>query len=137
MRSTRPPLLDEGEAKVVISGGEEDIANLALRLAISQMIAERAGQPLSLLILDEIFGSLDEDHRASVVELLRSLADRFPQVILITHIDSVRDGFDRIVRVGFDQRRGTSVVTRRAARGARCGGLTGACTVPTAPPVPM
>jgi len=102
-------LVDEGEAKGVISGGEEDVANLALRLAISQMIAERAGQPLSLLVLDEIFGSLDEDRRAAVLELLRSLADRFPQVILITHIDSVRDGFDRIVRVSFDVRRGTAV----------------------------
>ena len=50
----------------MISGGEEDIANLALRLAISQMIAERAGQPLSLLVLDEIFGSLDEDRRHAV-----------------------------------------------------------------------
>ncbi|MGH7509210.1 MAG: AAA family ATPase [Gemmatimonadales bacterium] len=95
-------LLDDGDPKSVISGGEEDVANLALRLAISQMIAERAGQPLSLLILDEIFGSLDEDRRSAVVELLRSLADRFPQVILITHIDSVREGFDRVVRVGFD-----------------------------------
>ena len=47
-------LLDGGEVKPVISGGEEDIANLALRLAISQMIADRAGQPLSLLFLDEI-----------------------------------------------------------------------------------
>ena len=94
-------LLDDGDPKAVISGGEEDIANLALRLAISQMIAERAGQPLSLLILDEIFGSLDEDRRAAVVDLLRSLADRFPQVILITHIDSVREGFDRVVRVGY------------------------------------
>ena len=95
-------LLDDGDPKTVISGGEEDVANLALRLAISQMIAERAGQPLSLLVLDEIFGSLDEDHRAAVVDLLRSLADRFPQVILITHIDSVRDGFDRVIRVGLD-----------------------------------
>ncbi len=113
----RTALLDEGEPKGVISGGEEDIANLALRLAISQMIAERAGQPLSLLILDEIFGSLDEDHRASVVELLRNLADRFPQVILITHIDSVRDGFDRIVRVTFDQRQGTSMVADEQLEG--------------------
>ncbi len=103
-------LLDEGDPKAVISGGEEDIANLALRLAISQMIAERAGQPLSLLVLDEIFGSLDEERRAAVVELLRGLADRFPQVILITHIDTVRDGFDRIIRVGFDPARGAAVV---------------------------
>jgi exonuclease SbcC len=103
-------LLDDGDPKTVISGGEEDVANLALRLAISQMIAERAGQPLSLLVLDEIFGSLDDDRRMAVVELLRSLADRFPQVILITHIDSVRDGFDRVVRVGYDVARGVAVV---------------------------
>ena len=103
-------LLDDGDPKTVISGGEEDVANLALRLAISQMIAERAGQPLSLLILDEIFGSLDEDRRAAVVDLLRSLADRFPQVILITHIDSVREGFDRVVRVGVDVASGVATV---------------------------
>jgi exonuclease SbcC len=103
-------LLDDGDPKAVISGGEEDVANLALRLAISQMIAERAGQPLSLLILDEIFGSLDEDRRTAVVDLLRSLADRFPQVILITHIDSVREGFDRVVRVGFDLSKGVATV---------------------------
>ena len=103
-------LIDDGDPKAVISGGEEDVANLALRLAISQMIAERAGQPLSLLILDEIFGSLDEDRRGAVVDLLRSLADRFPQVILITHIDSVREGFDRVVRVGFDVASGVATV---------------------------
>jgi exonuclease SbcC len=103
-------LLDDGDPKAVISGGEEDVANLALRLAISQMIAERAGQPLSLLILDEIFGSLDEDRRGAVIDLLRSLADRFPQVILITHIDSVREGFDRVVRVGYDLASGVATV---------------------------
>jgi exonuclease SbcC len=102
-------IIEDGEPKRVISGGEEDVANLALRLAISQMIAERAGQPLSLLILDEIFGSLDDERRASVMELLQSLKDRFPQVILITHIESVRDGFDQVIRLTYD-------VERRMAR---------------------
>ena len=74
------------------------------------MIAERAGQPLSLLILDEIFGSLDESRRNAVIELLRALADRFSQVILVTHIESVREGFDRVVRVGFDQASGVATV---------------------------
>ncbi|MGH7630203.1 MAG: SbcC/MukB-like Walker B domain-containing protein, partial [Gemmatimonadales bacterium] len=110
-------LLDDGDPKAVISGGEEDVANLALRLAISQMIAERAGQPLSLLVLDEIFGSLDEDRRMAVVELLRSLADRFPQVILITHIESVREGFDRVIRVGYDVARGVAVARDDEAAG--------------------
>jgi exonuclease SbcC len=101
---------EDGIPKPVISGGEEDLANLVLRLAISQMIAERAGQPLSLLILDEIFGSLDESRRANVVDLLRRLQDRFEQVILITHIDSVREGLDRVVTVRYDEASGASVV---------------------------
>ncbi len=103
-------VLEGGVPKPVISGGEEDITSLVLRLAISQMIAERAGQPLSLLVLDEIFGSLDEARRLHVVGLLRRLADRFPQVILITHIEQVREGLDRVIRVDFDPARGTSVV---------------------------
>jgi len=103
-------LMEDGQPKPVVSGGEEDVANLALRLAISQMIAERAGQPLSLLVLDEIFGSLDDERRASVLELLRSLADRFPQVVLITHIESVREGFDRVIRVEVDREQGVARV---------------------------
>ena len=106
----RVVVLDEGVPKPVISGGEEDVANLVLRLAISQMIAERAGQPLSLLVLDEIFGSLDESRRQHVLGLLRRIGDRFPQVILITHIEQVRDGLDRVIRVSYDATTGTSVV---------------------------
>lgn len=113
-----PMILDEGEPQPVLSGGEEDVVNLALRLAISQMIADRAGQPLSLLVLDEIFGSLDEERRAAVVELLRQLADRFPQVILITHIEAVREGFDRVVRVTYDAERATAVVAEERLPGA-------------------
>ncbi|HEY0780219.1 MAG TPA: SbcC/MukB-like Walker B domain-containing protein, partial [Gemmatirosa sp.] len=101
----------EGQVpKPVISGGEEDLANLVLRLAISQMIAERAGQSFSLLVLDEVFGSLDESRRANVIELLRRLHDRFEQVIVITHIEDVREGLDQVIRVRYDEARGTSVV---------------------------
>ncbi|HUL03973.1 MAG TPA: SMC family ATPase [Gemmatimonadales bacterium] len=111
-------ILENGVPKPVISGGEEDLANLVLRLAISQMIAERAGQPLSLLVLDEIFGSLDEARRQHVVGLLRRLADRFPQVILITHVEQVREGLDRVIRVAYDPAReggGASVVRDETA----------------------
>ena len=104
-------ILEDGIPKPVLSGGEEDLANLVLRLAISQMIAERAGQSFSLLILDEVFGSLDEARRFNVVELLRGLQDRFEQVILITHIEPVREGLDRVITVSYDADRGCSVVT--------------------------
>jgi exonuclease SbcC len=103
-------VLEDGMPKPVISGGEEDLSNLVLRLAISQMIAERAGQSFSLLVLDEVFGSLDEARRGNVIELLRRLQDRFEQVILITHIESVREGLDRVITVGYDEQTGGSVV---------------------------
>ncbi|MGH7662970.1 MAG: AAA family ATPase [Gemmatimonadaceae bacterium] len=113
-------VLEEGVPKPVISGGEEDLANLVLRLAISQMIAERAGQAFSLLILDEVFGSLDESRRRNVIELLRRLQDRFEQVILITHIESVREGLDRVIEVRYDDESGSSRV-RTADRGVSAG----------------
>src|SRR5213076_682551 len=103
-------VLEDGVPKPVISGGEEDLANLVLRLAISQMIAERAGQSFSLLVLDEVFGSLDEARRHNVVELLRRLHDRFEQVVVITHIESVRDGLDRVLTVRYDEESGSSRV---------------------------
>ncbi|MES2304154.1 MAG: SMC family ATPase [Gemmatimonadota bacterium] len=106
-----PTIVEDGEAKPVISGGEEDVVNLALRLAISQMIAERAGQPLTLLVLDEIFGSLDEERRGSVLDLLRALSDRFPQVVLITHVEGMRDAFDRVIRMTYDVEKGVTTAT--------------------------
>src|SRR2546430_428580 len=50
-------ILEAGVPKPVISGGEEDVANPVLRLAISPMIAQRAGQPLAPLGPDAVFGS--------------------------------------------------------------------------------
>ncbi|NUO38166.1 MAG: SMC family ATPase [Gemmatimonadaceae bacterium] len=108
-------VLEDGVPKPVISGGEQDVANLCLRLAISQMIAERAGQSFSLLILDEVFGSLDESRRQNVVELLRGLGDRFEQVILITHVEQVREGLDRVISVRYDEETGCSVVGQTEA----------------------
>jgi exonuclease SbcC len=110
-------VLEDAIPKPVISGGEEDIANLAVRLAISEMIADRAGQSFSLLILDEIFGSLDEARRNNVVDLLRRLNERFEQVIIITHVESVcdGDGVDRRITVRYDDETGTSRVSIESA----------------------
>jgi exonuclease SbcC len=106
----RPTVVEHGEPAPVMSGGEEDLTNLVLRLAVSQMIAERSGHPLSILVLDEIFGSLDEAHRSQVLEQLRGLEGLFPQVVLITHIEGVRESVDRVLRVRYDEATGASVV---------------------------
>ncbi len=102
---------EQGEPRPVLSGGEEDLLNLVLRLGVSQMIADRSGQPLSLLVLDEIFGSLDDLRQAGVLHLLRALAARFPQVILISHVEGVRESLDHVLRVRYDEASGASLVT--------------------------
>jgi exonuclease SbcC len=92
-------LLDEGHRKAVISGGEEDIVNLSLRLALARLITERAGQPLSLLILDEVFASLDAERRHSVMELLNNLRTWFDQILVISHFEEINEAADRCLRV--------------------------------------
>ncbi|MEN6372810.1 MAG: AAA family ATPase [Armatimonadota bacterium] len=101
---------DDGELKPIISGGEEDIVNLALRLAVSRMIADRAGQDLSLLVLDEVFGSLDDIRRDNVVALLQVLKCRFEQIILITHVESIHDSVDNCICVDYDEVSRTSKI---------------------------
>ncbi len=105
-----PRLYEEGEHKPVVSGGEEDILHLCLRLGVSQMIADRAGIALGLLILDEVFGSLDEMRRENVIALLDNLKGSFPQILLITHIDSIHDMVDQCVWVDYDQDAQASVL---------------------------
>ncbi len=82
-------VVEDGVQKAVISGGEEDVLALALRLALSELIQERQGRPMALLILDEVFGSLDVDRRTGVLERLASLRDRFDQILVISHIEDI------------------------------------------------
>ena len=82
------------------SGGESDLANLCLRLAISGIIADRTGaNPINILILDEIFGSLDPSRKRSVMAALSRLSGQFRQVFLITHIEDIKDMMNHIIRV--------------------------------------
>ncbi|MDW8321904.1 MAG: AAA family ATPase [Armatimonadota bacterium] len=103
-------LVDEDRPKPIISGGEEDIVNLSLRLAMAEMICERSGQPLGLLVLDEVFGSLDADRRENTLQLLRRLRDRFDQIIIISHIEEIQAGADRCLQVDYNPSQHRSTV---------------------------
>ena len=103
-------LFEGGMEADVVSGGTEDVTALALRLAIGDMIAQRSGSPLSLLVLDEPFGSLDEGRRANVLDLIRRLRDVYPQVVLISHVAETRDAVDHPVRLKYDETAGYSRV---------------------------
>ncbi|MFC1559570.1 AAA family ATPase [Candidatus Margulisiibacteriota bacterium] len=81
------------------SGGEADIANLCLRLSISQLIAESSGIEAGFIILDEIFGSQDAHRKISILEALNRLSKQFRQIILITHVEDIKDSVENIVEV--------------------------------------
>jgi exonuclease SbcC len=82
------------------SGGESDLANLSLRLAISSIIADRTGAaPINILILDEIFGSQDLNRKRSVMTALSRLSAQFRQIFLITHIEDVKESMNYVIKV--------------------------------------
>ncbi len=81
------------------SGGESDLANLCLRLAISRVLADRSGNDINFLILDEIFGSQDQVRKRAIMETLNHLEKRFHQIVLITHIDDTKDMMSNVVTV--------------------------------------
>jgi len=81
------------------SGGEQDIANLALRLALSRALARQRGIETGFVILDEILGSQDGDRRAAIMSELRELLRDFRQVFVVSHFDDIADECDLHIRV--------------------------------------
>ena len=81
------------------SGGEADLANLCLRLAISRVIAERSGSSINFLVLDEIFGSQDTIRKRNIMQTFSNLSKQFGQIILITHIEEVKDLMGYVIGV--------------------------------------
>ena len=85
------------------SGGEEDLANLCLRLAISEVITERAGGIFNFIILDEIFGSQDMIRRQNIMKALNGLSSKFRQIFLITHVEDVKNFMENTIIVTEDE----------------------------------
>ncbi len=81
------------------SGGEEDLANLCIRLAISEVITEQAGSDFSFIVLDEIFGSQDIFRRQNIIKALNRFSSRFRQIFLITHIEDVKNYMENAIIV--------------------------------------
>jgi DNA repair protein SbcC/Rad50 len=75
------------------SGGEAFRINFALRVALSQLLARRAGAHLRTLFIDEGFGTQDEDGRNKLVEAITAIQDTFDIILVVTHIDDLRDSF--------------------------------------------
>ncbi len=81
------------------SGSEVDLANLALRVAISEHIRFQSGGTVGLLVLDEVFGPLDEERRARMLLALERLRGRFRQILVVTHSMEIKEQLPNAVEV--------------------------------------
>jgi exonuclease SbcC len=81
------------------SGGEQFRVNFAIRLALSQILAKRAGARLQTLVIDEGFGSQDPQGRQRLIEAINTIQDDFSRILVITHIDELRDAFPNRIEV--------------------------------------
>jgi exonuclease SbcC len=91
------------------SGGEEDLANLCIRLAISEIITERAGSIFQFIVLDEIFGSQDQIRKQNIIRALNGFSSKFRQIFLITHVDDVKHFTEHTMEVLEDESRVSTV----------------------------
>ncbi|MBI3942416.1 MAG: SMC family ATPase [Chloroflexi bacterium] len=81
------------------SGGEAFRVNFAIRIALSKLLAHRAGARLETLFVDEGFGSQDAQGRERLVEALTAIQEDFACVLVITHIEELKDLFPARIEV--------------------------------------
>lgn len=96
------------------SGSEVDLANLALRVAISEHVRFQSGGSVGLLVLDEVFGPLDEERRARMLLALERLRGRFRQILVVTHSTEIKDQLPQAIEV--QKRPGRRATARLMAR---------------------
>ncbi len=95
------------------SGGEVDLANFCLRIAITKAIMDLSGSSaerrMEFLAFDEIFGSQDEERRMEMMLALNYLQEQFRQIYIVSHIDSLKDFFPHLLEVQFGAEGSTAV----------------------------
>ncbi len=83
----------------LFSGGEAFRVNFAIRLALSEVLAQRAGARLQTLVIDEGFGSQDAQGRQRLIEAINLVRQDFAKILVITHIDELKDAFPTRIEV--------------------------------------
>jgi len=81
------------------SGGEQLRVNLSVRIAIGQVLAQRAGATIRTLLLDEVCSPLDQAGEDALVECIAKLQSMFDCILLVTHRDSLKDRLPQQIEV--------------------------------------
>lgn len=95
-------IYDDGKKYPIerFSGGEIDLANLVLRIAISKTLAELNGaSSIGFLAFDEVFGSQDESRRMEILEAFHTIKEQYRQIFLISHEMDIKEMFESVVEL--------------------------------------
>ncbi len=83
----------------MFSGGEAFRVNFAIRLALSRVLSRRAGARLQTLVIDEGFGSQDNEGRQRLIEAINLVRPDFAKILVITHLEELKDAFPARIEV--------------------------------------
>ncbi len=89
------------------SGGERFRIDFSLRLALSKYLSTISGTPIKLLIIDEGFGTQDPNGIEMIVEAINQVSNDFEKLILITHLEEMKDAFPTRIVVQKDPLKGS------------------------------
>lgn len=92
----------------MFSGGEAFRIDFALRIAVSRLLARRAGTHLQTLLIDEGFGSQDEEGLSRLTHALFAVQKDFEKIIVVSHLERLKENFP--VHVVVEKRAGASIV---------------------------
>ena len=95
-------IYDEGQKFPIerFSGGEIDLANLVLRIAISKTLSELSGaSSVEFLAFDEVFGSQDESRRLEILEAFHTIKEQYRQIFLISHEMEIKEMFEHVIEL--------------------------------------
>ena len=92
----------------LFSGGEAFRISFALRIALAKLLASRSGAPLKTLFIDEGFGTQDADGRGLLIDSIRTIQDEFDLIVVITHIEELKDAFPVRIEVNKSEQSGSN-----------------------------
>ena len=81
------------------SGGESFRISFAIRIALSKLLADRSGVGRTMLFIDEGFGSQDKIGQELMIEAVQALRAEFDKILVVTHIEEIKEAFPTIIEV--------------------------------------
>jgi exonuclease SbcC len=84
------------------SGGETFRIDFAIRIALSKLLTYRAGARLRTLVIDEGFGTQDEEGLQKLIQAINAIQNDFDKILVITHLSILKDAFPVRIEVWKD-----------------------------------